>query len=114
MPEHTSLDEAAHLIQVALTTDPALTLIQRLHRLVRHGFRPWLGYDTESGDDQTIHLRRKAEIATLHPDATLTLDPNTGPSTTIPGTDPAAFDAQFPPNTPNKRNLTRRLYEIGL
>jgi hypothetical protein len=34
-------------------------IMQRLHRMVRHGFRPWLGYSAESGQDKSIHLRRR-------------------------------------------------------
>lgn len=87
-----------------------LIVIQRLHRMVRHGFRPWLGYDAASQQDRTIHLRRKRDVATLSSDGTVA-----GLGTAeIPGEDAAAFDALFPPNTPNRRNLTRRLYELGL
>ncbi|GAC1340812.1 MAG: hypothetical protein NVSMB18_11620 [Acetobacteraceae bacterium] len=97
-----------------------LLVIQRLHRLVRHGFRPWLGYDAASGQDGTIHLRRKKEVATLMPDGTVTLTgmvcaAAAGSRTlAIACDDGEAFDARFPPNAPNRRNLTRRLYEIGL
>lgn len=91
-----------------------LAVIKRLHRLVRHGFRPWLGYDVRSGQDQDVHLRRKDRVATLHPDASVGFDPPFPGAARIAGTDQEAFDALFPPNTPNKRNLMRRLYEIGL
>ena len=91
-------------------------IIQRLHRLVRHGFRPWLGFDVASGQDGDIHLRRHDLFATLDDAATLVLTPprlGAPPTETIPGADHAAFDARFPPNTRNRRNLVRRLYEIG-
>lgn len=91
-------------------------IIQRLHRLVRHGFRPWLGFDVASGQDGDIHLRRHDLFATLDADATLHLtppQPGAPAAESIPGTDHAAFDARFPPNTRNRRNLARRLYEIG-
>ena len=87
-----------------------LIVIQRLHRMVRHGWRPWLGYDVASRQDQTIHLRQKRSIATISPDGTVSIDPGA----TIAADDSRGFDAMFPPNTRNKRNLMRRLYEIGL
>ena len=40
-------------------SDVGSVVIQRLHRMVRHGFRPWVGYSAESGEDQSIHLRRR-------------------------------------------------------
>ncbi len=103
-----------------------LVVVQRLHRLVRHGFRPWLGYDVASAADRTIELRRRGGDAILYPDGTLLLagpeglpPPGTNPAETvphtlIPGNDAAAFDTRFPPDTPNRRNLMRRLYEIGV
>lgn len=105
-----------------------LVVIQRLHRLVRRGYRPWLGYDVASGQDQDIHLRGKGSIATIRPDGAVVFsDPvdlafprdgadgnATRRADTIEGDDQPNFDALFPPNRPNKRNLTRRLYEIGL
>ena len=103
-------------------------VIQRLHRMVRHGYRPWLGYDVASGADRDVPLRRRDNTASLGPDGTVTF---TAPirippaSTTLPGLpgtdllaikgeDEALFNAAFPANTPNKRNLVRRLYEIGV
>jgi hypothetical protein len=105
-----------------------LTVIRRLHRMVRHGYRPWLGYDVASQQDQDIHLRRRDGNATLLLDGSVTFTapvglavPRSGPTgaaetkaLTIGGDDDENFDALFPPNTPNKRNLLRRLYEIGL
>lgn len=104
-------------------TDAGLIVIARLHRLVRHGWRPWLGYDVASGQDRDIHLRRKRSVVTISADATVTFDapielafPRHGESRglTIAGDDQDNFDALLPPNTRNKRNLMRRLYEIGL
>jgi hypothetical protein len=56
--------------------DVSSTMINRLHRMVRHGFRPvskpsklpakggggktWLGYSAASGQDQDLHLRRRS------------------------------------------------------
>lgn len=99
-------------------------MVARLHRLVRNGYRPWLGYPVASGQDGDIHLRRKDGVATLYSDGTVALsaparrwdtDARPGPATrTIAGDDTAGFDAAFPPDTPNRRNLLRRLYEIGV
>ena len=102
-------------------TGSGLAVIRRLHRMVRSGYRPWLGYDAASGGDTGIHLRRKDNTATLHPDGTVTFAAPVGPTgqdasagqPVIAGHDADAFDAAFPPNMPNKRNLVRRLYEIG-
>jgi hypothetical protein len=86
-------------------------VIRRLHRLVRHGYRPWLGYDVASGLDGEIELRRKDGIATLRADGSVLLS---GPERVIAADDSAAFDNAFAPNTRNRRNLVRRLYEIGI
>jgi len=86
-------------------------VIRRLHRLVRHGYRPWLGYDVASGLDAGIELRRKDGVATLRADGSVLLS---GPERVIAADDPAAFDTAFAPNTRNRRNLVRRLYEIGV
>ena len=105
-----------------------LVVIRRLHRMVRHGYRPWLGYDVASGQDRDIHLRRKDGIATLRADGSVSFSvavalavPRVGAdgtvsdrATFIAGDDVENFDARFPANTANVRNLMRRLYEIGL
>ena len=103
-------------------------VIRRLHRMVRHGFRPWLGYDVASGQDRDVHLRRRDNTASIGPQGTVTFTkpirvpparvtrpglPGTG-LLLIGGEDTALFDAIFPANTPNKRNPVRRLYEIGV
>ena len=95
--------------------DRGLVVVRRLHRLVRHGFRPWLGYDVASGEDGEVQLRRKDGTAILRPDGSILLSGAgpASPSKMIAGTDDAGFDALFPPNTPNRRNIVRRLYEIG-
>ncbi len=91
-----------------------LVVIQRLHRMVRHGYRPWLGYDVASGQDRDIQLHDKTDIATIGPDGSVSLTARAGGGrTVIAGDEHAGFDARFPPNAPNKRNLIRRLYEIG-
>lgn len=84
-------------------------VILRLHRMVRHGYRPWLGYDVASSQDRDIHLRRKDGNATIQPDGSVRFEDGG-----IAADDAAGFDARLPPNTPNKRNIWRRLYEIGL
>ena len=103
-------------------------VIRRLHRMVRHGYRPWLGYDVASGADRDIHLRRRDNTASIGPDGRVSFTaPIRIPSTrtarpglpgsgllVIAGEDEALFDAAFPANTPNRRNLVRRLYEIGV
>lgn len=108
--------------------DAGLVVIQRLHRMVRHGYRPWLGYDVASGADRDIHLRCKGNTASIAPDGTVafTAPIRIPPTRTvrpglpgsgllvIAGKDGALFDAAFPPNAPNRRNLMRRLYEIGV
>jgi hypothetical protein len=105
-----------------------LIIIQRLHRMVRHGYRPWLGYDMASLQDRNINLRRKRFVATILSDGTVAFralvdlaSPRVGgdghtctQAIAIAGDDQENFDALIPPNTPNKRNLMRRLYEIGL
>ena len=96
-------------IETISKPEPGQVVITRLHRMVRHGYRPWLGYDVASRQDQTIELHIKGAIATLAPDGTVAL----AAGTIIPGDDTAAFDTAFPPNAPNKRNLLRRLYEMG-
>lgn len=93
-------------------------VIRRLHRLVRAGFRPWLGYDVAGGGDSDVQLRRRDAIASLAPDGTVTFDAPVASAGTdvrvIGGDDAAGFDAAFPANRPNRRNLVRRLYEIGV
>ena len=104
-----------------------LVVIHRLHRLVRHGWRPWLGYDVASRQDSDIHLRRKGGVATLYPDGMVVFSGTVDLAVSaadkndalrrhafeVAGDDETSFDALFPPNTPNKRNIMRRLYEIG-
>ena len=90
-------------------TAAGVVVIRRLHRMVRHGYRPWLGYDVASGQDRDIHLRRKDGNATLRPDGSVAFA-----SQVIAGDEEARFDALLPPNRPNRRNIVRRLYEIGL
>jgi hypothetical protein len=101
--------------------ETGLIIIQRLHRLVRHGYRPWVGYDVASLQDRNISLHRKRSVATILPDGTVTLTARVGANghtekqtSAIAADDHRNFDALFPPNAPNKRNLMRRLYEIGL
>lgn len=89
---------------------PGLTVVRRLHRMVRHGYRPWLGYDVASGGDRTVQLCRKDGNAVLHPDGTVVLEVA---GQVIAADDEAGFDARFPPNAPNRRNIVRRLYEVG-
>lgn len=84
-------------------------VVARLHRMVRHGYRPWLGYAVASGQDRSVELKRKDGDAVMESDGTVRL----GGRTFGPG-DAAGFDAAFPPDTPNRRNLLRRLYEIGV
>ena len=107
--------------------DRGLTVIRRLHRLVRHGYRPWLGYDVASGEDQDIHLHRRDGVAVLQPDGSVVLPAASTPgasrtngggagpggTTTIAADDAMGFDALFPPNAKNRRNIMRRLYETG-
>lgn len=102
-------------------------VIRRLHRLVRHGYRPWLGHDVASGQDRDVHLRRNDGVATIQPDGSVVFratvtpaarrldghDPVGDQDVTIAGDDDAGFDARLPANTPNKRNIMRRLYEVG-
>ncbi len=113
MSEHPD-DAATH----AAAEDSGPVVIRRLHRLVRHGFRPWLGHDVASGGDRDVELRRSDGVARLRPDGTVVLSGAIAASGTQPrviaGTDAAGFDAAFPPNTRNRRNIVRRLYEIGL
>ena len=104
-----------------------LAVIRRLHPMVRHGYRPWLGYDGASGADRDIHLRRRDNTASIGPDGTVTFTiPIRIPPTkttqpglpgrgllVIAGENGALFDAAFAPDSPNERNLVRRLYEIG-
>ena|SRR5712671_5395512 len=104
-------------------------IIKRLHRMVRHGFRPWLGYSVASGEDQDIHLRRRSEVAIICPDASvqfvfkvhLTYS-RAGPdghlhdeSFVVLADDSENFDALFPADaTPPKRGrFVQRLYEFG-
>lgn len=106
-----------------------LVVIRRLHRMVRRGYRPWLGYDVTSGADRDIHLRRRDNTASIGPDgkvsftAPIRIPPTRAARPGLPGSgllviageDEALFDAVFPANTPpNRRNLVRRLYEIGV
>ena len=92
-----------------------MVVIRRLHRMVRHGYRPWLGYDVASGQDRDVQLHRKDGIATLEPDGTVRIaaGPAGTPTASIAAEDTHAFDAAFPPDMPNRRNLVRRLYEMG-
>ena len=95
--------------------DAGMVVIERLHRLVRHGWRPLLGYARSSGQDGDVHLRQKRSMAVIQPDGTVFFSGLAGPrSPTLSASDREGFDAAFPPEAPNKRNLTRRLYEMGL
>ena len=90
-----------------MSDDPGLVVVRRLHRLVRHGFRPWLGYGGADGLDRTVLLKRRGGDAVLHPDGVVMLG-----DTVIAADDAAGFDARFAPGSPNRRNLLRRLYEV--
>ena len=111
----------------SLAVQGGLVVIRRLHRMVRHGYRPWLGYNVASGEDRDIQLRRRDNTARLGPDGAVTFTAaiqnplafagSGAPEISllgIAGDDEALFDACFPANTLNKRNLVRRLYEIGV
>lgn len=117
--------------------DPGLIVISRLHRMVRHGYRPWLGYSTERGEDQTIHLRRRhrvgrmwrEEVADIFPDGSVWFvfmvplvhpraDSEGNPysrSSAIFAQDAENFDALFPPDRlpPSRGRFSRWLYELG-
>jgi hypothetical protein len=105
-----------------------LIIMRRLHRMVRHGFRPWLGYSTASGQDEDIHLRRRDQVASIFPDGSVhfvfkvTLahrrpdrDGNIrDESFAIMGDDSENFDALFPADAiPKRPSVARRLYEFG-
>jgi hypothetical protein len=97
--------------------------------MVHHGFRPWLGYTSASGEDQDIHLRRRSEVAIIYPDASVHFvfkvplaypRPDSdghlhGESFVVLADDSENFDALFPADaTPLKRGrFVRRLYEFG-
>lgn len=120
--------EGSRQVSEPLTSGSGLVVIRRLHRMVRHGYRPWLGYDVESGEDRGIHLRRTDNTARLRANGMVTFDTPIRLSPTwsgrpelaergllvIAGEDEALFDAVFPANCANRRNLIRRLYEIGV
>jgi hypothetical protein len=117
------------VVQRGNATDTGSIIIERLHRMVRHGFRPWLGYSAESGEDQDIYLRRRSEVATICPDASVQFVfkvrlaySRAGPdgrlhdeSFALQADDSENFDALFPVNaTPRKRGrFIQRLYEFG-
>ena len=106
-----------------------LIIIKRLHRMVRHGFRPLLGYGVASAEDQDIHLRRGSEVATIHPDGAVWFvfkvplqhsradsDGNLyHESFAVFADDSENFDALFPANStpPRRGRFVRRLYELG-
>ena len=103
-------------------------VVRRLHRLVRHGYIPLLGYDVASGQDRDIRLHRKGATVILHTDGAVRLERArrstaartqadgvvSDRSTLVAADDVKSFDALFPPDTPNKRNVVRRLYEMGV
>lgn len=105
-----------------------LILISRLHRLVRHGYRPWLGYSVDSGEDQTISLRRGGgAVVDIHPDGSVwfttkvpLVHPRTDPDGTLRhetfaifANDAENFDALFPANLPfpQRGSFSRWLYQ---
>ena len=88
-------------------------VIARLHRLVRSGYVPLLGYAVAGGEDRSIRLHRRGRTVTIDPDGAVTFEPAEG-QRAIAANDRAGFDALFPPDQPNRRNIVRRLYEIGL
>ena len=114
-----------------------LVVITRLHRLGRHGFRPWLGYSASSQEDQDIHLRRRKragrmmheEVATILPDGSVWFVfkvplsyPRRGAdgemydkSSAICADDAENFDALFPKvcPPPSRGWFTRWLYAHG-
>ena len=92
---------------------PGSIVIRRLHRLVRAGYVPLLGYASAEGEDQTVRLHRRGRTVTLSADGSAVFDPADGPAR-IEGEDSAGFDALFPPDRPNRRNIVRRLYEMGV
>lgn len=89
-------------------------VVRRLHRMVRAGFRPWLGYAVAGGGDRDIELRRRDGVARLGADGAVTFEVAVGGVRAIAAADAAGFDLVFPPDMPNRRNLVRRLYEIGV
>jgi hypothetical protein len=110
-------------------SDVGLIIINRLHRLVRHGFRPWLGYSAASGEDQDIHLRRRGEVAVIETDGSVWFvfkvplahprkdtDGNLHTEAkTIFAEDSENFDALFPASAtpPTRGRFSRWLYETG-
>jgi hypothetical protein len=114
-----------------------LVVISRLHRMVRHGYRPWLGYGTARGEDQAIHLRRRrragwtwsTEVANIFPDGSVWFAFNVplahprpdsdgnfySEASAIFAEDVENFDALFPPGGPFSRygRFTRWRYEIA-
>jgi hypothetical protein len=104
-------------------------IIRRLHRMVRHGFWPWLGYSVASCEDQDIHLRRRSEVAIICPDASVHFVfkvPLAYSRTDFDGhlhhesfailaDDAENFDALFPVEAtpPRRGRFVQRLYEFG-
>jgi hypothetical protein len=112
-------------------------VVKRLHRMVRHGFRPWLGYSAASREDEAIHLRRHRragglrylDIAQISPDGSVwfvhkvplarPLVDSEGNTYTesygILADDSENFDALFPPDRvpPERGRFIRQLYEWG-
>src|SRR5260370_20519160 len=105
-----------------MSEDRGLVVIKRLHRMVQHGFRPWLGYSAASLEDEDIHLRRRRregiqrylDVAQIFPDGSVwfvhavplahpRVDPDGNTYTkscAILADDHENFDALFPPNRP--------------
>ena len=87
---------------------------------MRQGFRPWLGYAPADGADETILLHRKGGTASITPDGAVRFVGAAAPGAkgdqvlVVAAGDAVSFDALFPPDAPNRRNLVRRLYEIGV
>jgi hypothetical protein len=114
-----------------------LVVISRLHRMVRHGYRPWLGYSASRREDQSIHLRRRhragktwwTEVANISPNGSVWFvfrvplaHPRPGSdgnlyseASVIFAEDVENFDALFPPGEPFSTygRFTRWLYEIA-
>jgi len=109
--------------------DMGSIIIRRLHRMVGHGFRPWLGYSVASGEDQDIHLRRRREVAIIYPDASVhfvfkvplaySRTDSDGhlhhESFAILADDAENFDALFPVEAtpPRRGRFVQRLYAFG-
>jgi hypothetical protein len=113
--------------------DVGLIIIKRLHRMVRCGFRPRLGYSATSGEDEDIHLRRcgvyrgREEVASISPDGTvsfvfkvLLVQPRADPYGNLHSEayaifvdDAENFDALFPAESPPQRHgrFVRWLYD---